>query len=204
MNILCSKFETNVPILLREILESFPNVAPMTVYRWIRTALDSSQLAKSRKGVYYLPTETRFGPSTLSDADIIRKKYLSENGKVYGYITGLALENRVGLSTQMPGTLEIVTNQEARRSRSIKPFGGYREIILKKPRVPVNSNNVATLEFLDLMTYAPIDRLEADERQALKTLAANVDRTKMLEYVKYYPRKTAVKILESEASGVFT
>ena len=54
-------YGANSPILLDEIKEAFPNTPPATLYRRLRSAIASSKLAKARKGVYYVPTETRFG-----------------------------------------------------------------------------------------------------------------------------------------------
>ncbi|MEG0620797.1 MAG: hypothetical protein RR477_06690, partial [Raoultibacter sp.] len=115
--------------MLKEILQCFPDVAENTTYRRMKKALEEKTLIKAKKGVYYIPITTRFGLSTLSDAAVIRKKYIADDDGVYGYYTGLMLENRLGISNQIPGTLEIVTNRETNRSRRIKGFGGYKEIV---------------------------------------------------------------------------
>lgn len=204
LNILRETFGTDSPILLDEIRGTFPTLPEATLYRRLRSAVASSRLIKARKGVYYLPSETRFGPSTLSDEKILEKKYLSNGDEVYGYVTGLALENQLGISNQVPGTLEIVTNRESTSSRKIKPYAGYREITLRRPRTPVTADNSEVLQLLDLLTYICIDRLAQDELMNLKKFASKVDRQKLIEYVKYYPSKTALKILESETRGVLT
>ncbi|WP_241963761.1 hypothetical protein [Gordonibacter sp. 28C] len=111
VNILERTFDTDRPILLDEIRDAFPGMPEATHYRRLRSAVTSSRPAKPCKGVYYAPTETRFGPSTLNDARILEKKYLTDGCKVYGYITGSALENQIGIPNQVPGTLEIVTNR---------------------------------------------------------------------------------------------
>lgn len=202
VNILERTFGTNRPILLNEIRGAFPGMPEATLYRRLRSAVASSRLAKPRKGVYYVPTATRFGPSMLSDAKILEKKYLTDGCEVYGYVTGLALKNQIGISNQVPGTLEIVTNRESTRSRRIEPYGGYREITLRRPKVPVNANNVEALQLLDILTYAPVDRLAPDELARLKEFASKANRRKVVECAKLYPSKTALKLLESEANGV--
>lgn len=163
VNILRDSFGTNNPILLEEIRRALPLMPEATLYRRLRSAVSSSQLVKPRKGVYYIPKNTRFGLSTLSDAKVLQKKYLSNGESVYGYITGLALENQLGISNQVPGTLEIVTNRETTRSRKIEPCGGYRQIILRRPRIPVTADNVEALQLLDLLTYVSLDCLASDE-----------------------------------------
>lgn len=203
-NTLAAKMGANTPILLCEIMDAFPNLSTETVYRRIRKAVASTELIKACSGIYYVPTKTRFGLSTLGDEAIVKKKYLSNGSDIYGYVTGLALENRVGISNQVPGTLEIVTNRETTRSRKIKPIAGYREVILKKPRVAVTEDNVKTLELLDLITYAPIAKLDKHEFANLRDFTSNIDRLKLLECAQSYPQKTAAKLLESEVLGVFT
>lgn len=202
VNILEQAFGSGRPILLDEIRGAFPGMSEATLYRRLRNAVASSRLAKPRKGVYYIPIETRFGPSTLSDAKILEKKYLTDGCEVYGYVTGLALENQIGISNQVPGTLEIVTNRESTRSRRIEPYGGYREITLRRPKIPVNAGNVEALQLLDILTYAPVNRLAPDELARLKEFASKVDRQKVVECAKRYPGKTALRLLESEANGV--
>ncbi|WP_449316458.1 hypothetical protein [Rubneribacter sp.] len=201
-NKLRKAFGTDEPILLEEIKRMFPEMPEATLYRRLRSAVASARLVKPRKGVYYIPTETRFGPSAISNMKILEKKYLSDGNDVYGYVTGPTLENRVGISNQVPGTLEIVTNRESTRSRKIEPCGGYREIILRRPRIPVTAENVETLQLLDLLTYAPVDQLNPSELANLKKFASKTDRRKLIEYAKHYPGKTALRILESEANGV--
>lgn len=202
VNILEQTFGTDRPILLDEIRNAFPEMPDATLYRRLRSAVASSRLAKPRKGVYYIPTKTRFGLSTLSDAKILKKKYLTDGDEVYGYVTGLTLENQVGISNQVSGTLEIVTNRESTRMRRIEPYGGYREIILRSPRIPVTAENVEALQLLDILTYAPVDGLDRNELARLKEFAGNVPKRKLVECARRYPGRTALKILESEANGV--
>ncbi|MEG2273595.1 MAG: hypothetical protein RSC05_15125 [Acinetobacter sp.] len=204
LNILKSRFGLNEAILLKEILQCFPDVAENTTYRRMKKALEEKTLIKAKKGVYYIPTTTRFGLSTLSDATVIRKKYVADEDGVFGYYAGLMLENRLGVSNQIPGKLEIVTNKETNRSRRIQGFGGYKEIVLRKPRVPVNTDNVEALEFLDLITNTSISELDSNELASLKKCAKKITRSKLVKYTQYYPQKTAQKLIESEAAGVFT
>lgn len=201
-NIAVERFGPDKPIFLQELLRALSDVSERTIYRQIDEAVENGFLAKARKGVYYVPTQTRFGPSTLSDASIIRRKYISDDDEVYGYVSGLMLENRLGLSEQVPGTLEIVTNRETNRSRKIGPFGGYREVVLRRPRVPVNAENVSALEILDLLMSVPLGNLDEEGLSALRSAAGKIDREKLLECARFYPAKASKAIMESEAAGV--
>lgn len=202
-NILESKFGRNVPILLNEIMALFPDITEDGVYRRIRKAIAEGTLVKRERGVYYIPTRTRLGLSIISEEEVLAKRYIKSGEVVYGYVTGLALENKAGVSQQVPGTLEIVTNNETMRSRKLGRKGGWREVILRKPRVPVTKENVVVLEALDLITITPLDSLESYELHNLKKKLESVPRKILVEYLEYYPAKTAKKLIESERYGVF-
>lgn len=202
MNIAEQRFGPNKPIFLQEMLQLSIGVSERTTYRQIDEAIRKGRLAKAQRGIYYIPTQTRFGPSTLSDASIIKKKYVSDGDDIYGYVSGLMLENRLGLSEQVPGTLEIVTNKETNRSRRIPPLGGYREVVLRKPRVPVTADNVSALEILDLLMSVSLSSLDERALSALKQAAGKVDRKKLLKCAQFYPAKASKAITESEAIGV--
>ena len=202
VNIVADRFGPDKPVFLQEILLALDGMSERTVYRQIDEAIEAGCLVKARKGVYYIPTQTRFGPSTLSDASIIKRKYLSDGDEVYGYVSGLMLESRLGISDQAPGTLEIVTNRETNRSRKIGSFDGYREVVLRKPRVPVTSDNVAALELLDLLMSVSLRNLNEEGISALKKTAAKVDRVKLLECARFYPARASKAIMESEVAGV--
>ena len=202
VNIVADRFGPDKPVFLQEILLALDGMSERTVYRQIDEAIEAGCLVKARKGVYYIPTQTRFGPSTLSDASIIKRKYLSDGDEVYGYVSGLMLESRLGISDQAPGTLEIVTNRETNRSRKIGSFDGYREVVLRKPRVPVTSDNVAALELLDLLMSVSLRNLNEEGISAIKKAAEKVDRAKLLECARFYPARASKAIMESEVAGV--
>lgn len=158
VNILERAFGSGRPILLDEIRGAFPGMSEATLYRRLRNAVASSRLAKPRKGVYYIPIETRFGPSTLSDAKILEKKYLTDGCEVYGYVTGLALENQIGISNQVPGTLEIVTNRESTRSqqdRAVRRLPRDHPAPSQDPRERWQRRGAAAARHLDLRARQP-------------------------------------------------
>lgn len=109
-------------------------------------------------------------------------------------------KNDAGISNQVPAVLEITTNNETNRARRIKPIGGYREIILRKPRVPVNAGNVDSLKFLDVLSKITPSLLNCMEKEALVRMAKIAKRSQVTKYIPLFPKNTAVNLLES---GVF-
>ena len=89
---------------------------------------EDGTIVRFTQGVYYLPTETEFGRSSISIHQILNRKYLNDNDEIFGVYSGLILQNMFGVTTQVPNVLEIVTNKETTRCRKIMIKG--REFIL--------------------------------------------------------------------------
>jgi len=200
VNILIERLGINEPIFTEEIKGLFPNVSEMTVFNWLNAALSEKVLRKYQRGVYYVPDTTiLFGleERKLSPEKVLKKKYLRNEGSIYGFRSGLNLDNEVHISPQVPATLEITTNKASARVREIEPFGGYRKITLKKPRIEINKENVDAQRFLDIITRVPLAALSALERDFMTEFARTVERGKVLDCLPYYPAKTSKRLMES-------
>lgn len=191
------------PFLSEDVTALFPNVARSAVYESIDASINRGFLDRYQRNVYYVPRNGVFGKTVPSANEVIERKYITDRKEVFGYYSGLTLENKVGMSTQVPAMLEVTTNKSSRRVREVEPFGGWKKIVIRKPRVDVNEDNVETLMLLDLITNRSPSSLDAYELKALRKLATQVGREKAAEYARYYPGKTAKRLLESEAYGVF-
>lgn len=202
-DILKERFGENEPILIEEILDEFSDISRQAVYKKIDAAMAEGSLARYDRGVYYLPTETRFGKSGLLGTQVATKRWLKSDNDVFGYVSGFNLANEAGISDQVPNTLEITTNKESTRLREVKPFGGWKRITLRKPRRPVNARNVDALRFLDLITDQQIQFYDEYEFAALKKLARKAGRTMIYDCSASYPGRTAKKLAECERYRVF-
>lgn len=203
VDILKARFGENEPILIEEIIATFPDISRQSIYKRINAAMEEGSLARYDRGIYYLPIETRIGKSIPLASQVARKKWLESDGEVFGYKTGFNLANESGVSDQVPITLEIATNKEKMRVREVKPFGGWRKIILRKPRRPVTKRNVDALRFLDLITQESIQFYDEWEMAALKELARKAGRTMIYDCSTSYPARTARKLAECERYHVF-
>ncbi|WP_165248195.1 hypothetical protein [Adlercreutzia sp. ZJ141] len=203
IDILEVRFGKNQPILTEEILCVFSDISRQAVYKRIDAAMAEGKIARYDRGVYYLPTETRFGKSSLLGTQVATKRWLQSGNDVYGYVSGFNLVNESGVSDQVPNTLEITTNKESSRLREVKPFGGWKRITLRKPRRPVNARNVNALRFLDLITDQQIQFYDEYEMDALKKLARKAGRSMIYDCSASYPDRTAKKLAECERYRVF-
>ena len=110
---LVQRFGYNEPILTTEI--NYKSYSRPWIFKEMNRLCESGSVVHYDKGVYYIPTQTSFGQSLLNPLRVIEKKYLSDNGKVFGCFSGISLLNKMGISTQVPSTLEIYTTKKPRR-----------------------------------------------------------------------------------------
>ena len=133
--------------------------APGAVVRAVNRSIENRRLNRVAKGRFYKPRSGALGDVPVSDEERLRDA-LYRNGRRTGYITGPALYNRLGLTTQMPKTIAIAVNG----ATQIKDFGTIRVKLLSR-RAPISDSAVPLLETLDIL------------RDARKVPDANVGRT---------------------------
>ena len=130
--------------------EVFPQYreAPGAVVRAVNRGVENQQLKRAAKGRFYRPREGVLGDIPISDEERLRD-VLYSGGRRSGYITGPALYNRLGLTTQIPKTIMIATN----RAAQTKDFGTIR-IKMVPRRAPIGDSTVSLLEILDVLRDA--------------------------------------------------
>lgn len=185
----------NEPILLKEI-----NIAGITeVYaRQLFTRLvRRGQLERFEQGVYYIPKMTPLGKSRLSAKKVYEKKYICDDTKVYGYYAGLTLENAIGITTQVPNVVEIVTNNEGSRLREVTI--GSQKVRVRKASVKITEKNARILQFLDLMNRINLESMPEESKANLKTFVREqkFKREEVFLYVAKFPSRTAKNMIES-------
>ena len=150
------------------------------------------------RGIYYIPTETAFGTSLLDPRKVIEKKYVKDSSGCYGYYSGAAFLNQLGLSTQMPNTIEVCTNNEKTRSRELAI--GKQRVILRRARSKVTAKNAAVLSFLELMNEMPAPYFsEGRKKLAIEFITKNgITRRDITEYAPAFPDKAMRTLVESE------
>ena len=115
--------------------------------------LKSGDLARFDTGIYYLPKASRLlKKSYLDPMKVIMRKYVQSTTETYGYFAGAIFANQIGLTTQMPATLEIVTSRESTKGRTV--IVGSQAVRLKRPATTITSENAGLLQFLDAVSQA--------------------------------------------------
>lgn len=106
----------------------------------------SGQVVRERKGLYYKPEESPFGPLPLDEDQRLRPLLFREGQRV-GYLTGIFLYHRLGLTMQVPNTVCIARNGArlsvgSTRVPRIKYVTSY---------APITEGNIGYLEYLDVL-----------------------------------------------------
>ncbi len=77
----------------------------------IERLIEKGVIKRITTGVFYKPKKSVFGELRPRETEII-KPYLYEQGKRIAYITGTALYNNIGLTTQVPKTVKIASRSK--------------------------------------------------------------------------------------------
>jgi len=140
-------------------------------------------------GVFYKPKMTSFGELRPSEEELL-KPYMFVQGKRIAYVTGTALYNRMGLTTQIPGIITV-----ACRNKRISISNGTIQVRSVKSYIDITNNNYPLLELLDVLkdfkTIPDLDKETAIEflQNKLKELT-DKDQAKLIKYAIQYPPRT--------------
>ncbi len=107
--------------------------------------VSAGMLRRATTGRYYKPEKTVFGELKPGEEQLL-KPYLFEGGRRIAYVTGTALYNRMGLTTQVPKAIKVASRDKriitTVNSLAVKPVKSY---------VDVTDQNYALLEILDAL-----------------------------------------------------
>jgi Family of unknown function (DUF6088) len=105
----------------------------------------SGKIVRMDKGKYYKPRETRFGTLRPAETQVV-KTLTMKNGRPVGYLTGTALYNQLGLTTQVSNTLTIARNSRL----PIKELNGYKIRFITKT-FRFRKKDIALIQLLDAL-----------------------------------------------------
>ena len=182
------RYKENEPIFLAAL--AVPNMQDAVVRQQMKKLTEDGLLKRFDTGIYYLPKKSLFrSGSAISVDDVIRQKYLMADGEQCGYLGGMMFANQLGITTQVPMVYEVYTNKATTDYRETK-IASLR-VILRRPYVPVNGENVSELQFLDLMReIVDISELEGQDLTDKLTgymREKNVSFARLEKYLPYYP-----------------
>ncbi len=148
---LIENYGYNEPIFLNDL--SVDGMSENAVRQSVKRLVVSGFLERYDNGIYYIPKQGGvLGKSYLDPSVVIMRKYIQSKSEIYGYVTGITFANQLGLTTQVPAVIEVVTNREATNGRVVTV--GNQRVRIKKPVVCVSNYNAELLQFLDSVSQA--------------------------------------------------
>lgn len=192
---IANNFECDEPIFIEDIEAMFPDRSRPWIDKTIKTMVDLDMIKRFSTGVYYIPRKTIFGDSLLNPQKVILKKYIKKGDNFCGYMSGTALLNSLGLTTQVPNTLTIVSNNESSRGRKVNV--GNQAYYIMKSNAKVTNENRAVLQLLETFKLIDINELDEFERYNLEKYIEenNITLEKISKYCSYFPDFVSRRLL---------
>ena len=132
-------------------------------------------------------------------------KYISRNNRVDGYYSGYTFANQLGLTIQVPYTIEIVSNHASAKCREVNVKN--QKILLRKPRTEITNENYTVLQLLDLLKnleqYVDDDMFAAADRICAYVRECGIRRTEEDEYIVLFPDRVYKYIYKTRLYNAF-
>lgn len=192
-------FKPGKPIFTEDILSLYPEFTKAYVFRLLKKAENNGELVRFSRGVYCIPKKSFFDHTTISSGMVASEKYICNNEAVYGLYAGLTLLNQFAISTQVPNVVEIVTNNETTRKRTVIIDG--MKYIIRKSRFEITKENLAYYTILQLfLELGTNPSLNDFSKKIIKEymLSNDIDQSKLIRYAMFFPAQVAKNLLGSE------
>ncbi len=191
-------YEPGEPIFSGDI--EIPGVSEENLRYHLKKLTDDGILSRFEAGVYYFPKKDILGEKVnLSSEMVAIHKYIRRRGKRVGYYSGFTLANRMGLSTQVPFTIEITSNYAPAQVRELTIKN--RKYVIRRPIVEVTDDNVSVLQFLDCLK--DIERCAEVEMDVCGRILSEyarhnaITKKRIDEFIANYPLKIYKAIYET-------
>jgi hypothetical protein len=196
-------YKKGEPIFVSDLLKINNNKYNLS--KALSSLVNEKRLNKYDDGVYFLPKESLLNNSTLSPETIAKYKYISNSDDCYGYYGGLYLANKLGLTTQVPTVIDIITNRTNSSQRMI--LINKQKFYIKPSKTIINNDNVYVLQLLDLLK--DIDKYNEYSKEELVTKITNyihlykIRKNDIDLYINLYPTIIYKNIYDLRLYNVF-
>ena len=100
-------------------------------------------IERYRKGVFFKPQKVRFGKLQPNEGQVV-KLVMSSTANLNGYLTGLTIYNKLGLTTQISNQI-VIASSSYRKAKKI----GVLKIVFVKGGTPESEADIELLQLLD-------------------------------------------------------
>lgn len=159
----------------------------MAIAKILSRLTKEEKISRIEKGIFYKAKKTRFGVLNPELEEIIKSE-VKNNKKITGYISGAFSYNKLGLTTQIPNIVEIVTEKR----KPCKTIGGIK-IKYIQGGVKLTKANIKYLQILDALKNIkkiPDSNIEKSYKILKEQIRDFEDKKKLLELALEYPAQT--------------
>lgn len=192
------------PIFLADLL--IENITESELNQQLKELCEKGSLQQYDEEVYFIPKKSKFNLAVGPNADMVaRYRFVSKGDNVDGFYAGNTFANQIGISTQVPYVIEIVSNNV---SDDGEVLIGNRRFVVRKTVVPITKENVYVLQMLELLakldTYLDCSYEEAKEKFAEYISVCGIAKSDVELFIKEYPKSTLKYYYELELDKILT
>ena len=178
------------PIFFSDLL--CKDITDSTLNQQLKELCKKGLLQQYDEEVYFIPKKTTLNSTIGPNADMVaRYRYISKGDNIDGFYAGNTFANKIGISTQVPQVIEIVSNNV---SDDGEVLIGKRRFEVRKPVVPITKENVRVLQMLALLVNldAYIDCSDEEAREKFEEYISiyGITKSDVELYIKEYPEST--------------
>ena len=192
------------PIFLSDLLSM--NIAELDLEQQLKELCEKGLLQQYDEEVYFIPKKTILSSTIGPNADMVaRYRFISKGDNVDGFYAGNTFANQIGISTQVPYVIEIVSNNVLDDGEVLI---GNRRFDVRKPVVPITKENVRVLQMLDILVkldaYLDYTYEGARERFAKYISIYGITKSDVDLYINQYPESAFEYFNKLELSRILT
>ena len=189
-NYIKTHYKRAEPIFLSDLLRA--NITEPDLNQQLKELCEKGLLQQYDAEVYFIPKKTTLNSIIGPNADMVaRYRFISKGDDVDGFYAGNTFANQIGISTQVPQVIEIVSNNV---STDGEVLIGNRRFAVRKPIVPITKENVYVLQMLELLVkldaYLDCSYEENREKFAEYISIHGITKSDVELYMKEYPKST--------------
>lgn len=171
----------------------------------LKKLCEKGLLKKYDTGIYFIPKKTLLKSTVGPNADMVaRYRFISKGDNIDGFYGGNSFANQIGITTQVPRVVEIVSNNTNSSDREVRI--GNRSFYVRRPVVQITKENVYVLQMLELLknldAYLDYSYEEARERFAEYISLHGIKRSDVDLYIRKFPVATFKHYYELELEHV--
>lgn len=203
-NYIKDRYKEAEPIFFSDLLRE--NLIEQDLKLQIMELCEKGLLQQYDAEVYFIPKKTMLNFMVGPNADMVaRYRFISKGDNVDGFYAGNTFANQIGISTQVPRVIEIVSNNIFSDGEVII---GNRRFVVRRPVVPITKDNVYILQMLELLknldAYLDCTYEEAREKFAEYISVYEITKSDVEMYIKEYPESTLKYYYELELDKALT